>query len=410
MRRGLSDGITVAGGTGLAAALSLAYVIYVGRVLGPVEYGEFVTGLSLLFFCRMSFSPIHAAVTRLTAECASRGALEKIRALSGTLTQRISGVAVAVLFVTALWGGPVAELLGLPSVTLLVSVLGVVYLTVLCSVPRGILRGLKRFGSYSLSMGLEAVLRIVSGVLILSWVANSTTAFFAFLIGLVAILVWTSTQVHPSLPDSTSKLVKAPAMTKIMLPLVLLMVTSGGVQNIDMLMVNVLSEPAAAGPYGAAFAITKISGAIATPFVALLLPAVSYARAESRSVTGPFLKACGGFLLLSLIPILAFAWIPDQIIETLYGSSFLQASPLILRLSLARTCSHICHMTVLVSIILGRPKPLLAYMAGLFAEILALIIWHASTSQVVAVLLIVQAGTLIVVGGIVLHTKGLART
>ena len=407
MRRGFADGITVMGGTGLAAALSLAYVIYVGRVLGPAAYGQFVTGLALLFICRVSFTPIHAAVTRLTAECVSRRQLEKIHVLNNVLTRRISGIAAAILLVTAVWGEPVVELLGLPSVTFLASVLGVIYLSVLCSVPRGILRGLKHFRNYSISMVLEAVIRIVSGVLILALVASSTTAFFAFLVGLAAIFFWSARQVSSRLPVSFATPVEAPAMTGIILPLVLLMVTSGTIQNVDMLMVKVLSEPAAAGPYGAAFAIANIIGAIATPFTVLLLPAVATAHAESRSVVKPFLKACTGFVLLSQIPILTFALIPDEIIKTLYGAPFLPGAPLLLNLSLARTCSRLCHMTVLVSITLGRPWPLFAYVAGLVVEIVALMIWHASTSQVVAVLFTVQAGTLILLGGIVLFTKGL---
>lgn len=403
MRTMLSHGMFVASGTGLAAALSFAYVIYVGRVLEPAAYGQFVTALSLLFFCRLSFTPIHAAITRLTAECSSLGALDKIRDLSRMLFQRINAVAIVVLIVTVLWGGSIAELVGLKSVGLLLSLLAVVYLTVVCSIPRGILRGLKRFGNYSMSMGLEAFLRLASGVLILSWVASPTSAFFAFLIGLVAIFFWTSLQARPTLISASSSSVKAPTLSVIILPLLLLMVTSGAVQNIDMFLVNTLLGPIAAGPYGAAFALTKICGTIATPFVALILPVVASAKAESRSVARPFYKTCAGFLLVSLVPMLAFALFPDKIVGALFGSEYLPGAPLLLGLFLVRLCSHLCHIAVLVSVTLDHHWPLVAYMAGLAVEILAVTTLHASAGQVVVVLLAVQAGALIVVGGITIR-------
>lgn len=397
-------------GAGLTALLSLGYVAWVGRELGPETFGQFSTGLAILYFCRIAANPIHATITRLTAEHTGANDLSKIRALARLLSVRSTAFALLAILGIGTWGEPIANLLNFPSTTYLIVIASAAYLTVLCGIPRGILRGLKRFNEYTISTIAEALIRIGSGIILLAWVANATTAFFAFVISLACIYIYISSRTY-SLLGYEAEAIAPPPISKIILPLFYLMLASAAIKNADMLVAQANLLPFDAGIYGAAYAFSKICSAIATPFLIMLLPAVVSANTNSHSIKKPLVKACAGYITLSIPPILASLWLPDEIISLLFGGSFISSGPLLFPLVVARTMSHVSHMIVLTSATIGKHTVIWIYIGGLAIELLALAIWNNSPDLIVSVVLIAQSAILLVVTlNIVYNTNLMNRT
>ena len=387
--------IILIAGTGATAVLSLLYAAYAGRVIGLAEYADFATAVALVMMCQIALGPINGTVARFTAEYSGRGETGKIQALSRAVTRRVAlygllGVVIALLAVK-----PLAALLQFTSVLPLVVAYGMIYLMLLVSVPRGVLRGVQSFGHHSVNTVLEASLRFGMGVLLLAFVRVAVTGLSAYVVALVAVLIVSRFQLRHLWAGVEPQPVDGAAVRRFAVPMFVMMLASGGFAHLDMFFVKHYFGATDAGVYGAAFTLARAMSVLVTPFTTLLLPALTALHARRQRTAGTFLRICGYFLLLALVPLAAFRLWPERIMVLLYGTEFSAAAVLLVPLTVARLLGLLCHMLALAGAAANRFGFLTVYVPALAAQALALVVWHESLSMVVTAVLAVQAVTLV---------------
>ena len=274
-------------GTGTTAVFSLLYAAYAGRVIGPAEYADFATAVALVMMCQIALGPINGTITRFTAEYFARGEKGKILALSRAITRRVTlygllGVALALLAVK-----PLAALLQFSSILPLVVAFGMIYLMLLVSVPRGVLRGVQSFGHLSVNTVLEAAIRFAVGVLVLAFARVAVSGLSAYVVALVAILIASRFQLRHVWAGVEPQSVDGAAVRRFTAPMFVMMLTSAGFAHLDMFFVKHCFAPTEAGVYGAAFTLARAMSVLVTPFTTLLLPALSTARSPSSAPMRP---------------------------------------------------------------------------------------------------------------------------
>ena len=151
MRTETRHSIVLTAGTGTTAALSLIYTVYAGRVLGRVAYADFVAAVSFANLCYIALGPINGTVARFTAQYASRSEYGKIRTLCREVGKRVAKYGVLGLIAGLVMLKPLAVVLRFDSVVPLLLAYVMVYLTLLLSVARGVLRGVQSFHQYNLN-------------------------------------------------------------------------------------------------------------------------------------------------------------------------------------------------------------------------------------------------------------------
>ncbi|MFQ5463442.1 MAG: hypothetical protein ACE5E5_12565 [Phycisphaerae bacterium] len=340
------SGILLAGTAG-TVALSLAYTMYALRLLGPEASSAFSLAVSFVAFCQIALGPINGTVARFSAKFAAEGDWGKVCALGRVCFRRTLMATVALLVPALAFVEPASRFWNLATRAPLVLAYGIVALTLVLSISRGLLRGLQSFGHLTANTVFEAALRLAAGMVILQFVPSATAALGGFVIALVGVLLLSQWQLGGRLRTYATEPFDGREVVGFAGPLLLMMLASAGFQNGDMLAVKHLFPDLQAGLYGATFSIARLIGALVTPFSILLLPLLTSAHARGESTVGPLIRVVGYFVVLATAVLLAFGLFADRLVVLLFGSAFADAGAMLPAVASLRMVGFLCHLLAL---------------------------------------------------------------
>ena len=385
-------------GTGVTAVLGLAYSVYAGRELGSAEYSVFATVVSLVFWCQVALGPINGTVARFSAEYIGAGQPGKIRTLAREVARRVGVYGLLGLAGGAVLVKPVAAFLQFDSVWPLVVAFGMVYLTLLVAVARGVLRGTQDFGQYNVNIITESAVRLVVGVVLLRVIWGATSGLTAYLAGLLVTLGVATVQLRRTWRGHEAIPLDGSAIRRFTGPMFILMFTSAAYQNIDMLCVKHYFLPEHAGVYGAAFVLARALGTLVTPFTTLMLPLLTTMHAKGQVLFGTFARICAYFLLLAAGPMLLFLLWPQRIMVVLFDEEYAAGSTLLFGLAGVRLIGYLSHMIALAGAATNRFGSLYVYVPGLLIQAAALYRWHDSPPTIIRAMLVVHCVVFVALG------------
>lgn len=382
VRREVGQGARLMLANGTAAALTMAYMAWASRSLGPDQAATFFSAVFTILLLTTLFAPLNTVVTHFTVLYRSRGLEDRARGLRRWMTHRTVAGGAALAGILAL---------GLSAADRLTSVLAWAYLVawiwILLSIGRGALRGAKDFAALGRSVVVEATLRLGLGIgVLLLWTTPEAALLPYLAAALIGFLLVERLHRGPISRDG----VDGRAMTRFAAPMLLLAVADAGYQNWDVVFVSWTFDPAQAGSYGAAAAVTRVLGVLATPFVLLALPLLTE-RHERRQGTGAALiRLCGYFVALSAGPLLVFWLLGEPLIEILYGPEFIGAAPLLLPHAVSLLLAYLAMMVGQAFAASRRFGFLLVYLLGLAAQIAVLAEAPRSAEEVIDALLVLR--------------------
>ncbi len=409
MRPETRHSVVLVVGTGITAVLALVYNIYAGRALGRAAYGDFAAVLSFVALCHIALGPINGTIARFTAQYATESALGKVRALCREVSRRVAlwGLIGGALAVAA--AKPISSLLNLASPWSFVAGVAVIYVILLLAVTRGAIRGLQAFGSLNINTITEAGVRLIFGVAILAIWCHTVSGLSAYFVALVVAIVVSRVQLRRMWSGHELERIDGAAIKRFTGPLLLMAITTAGLQNVDMLLAKHYAVDAdAGGIYGAAFNLSRAVSALVTPFTTFLLPLIAQLHTEGRRIRGTVVRSCGYFLILASGLVVLFAIWPERIVVLLFGEQFAAAGLLLLPLTLTRLFGYLCHLIALAFAATNRFGFLRIYMPGLFVQTALLLVWHESSAQIARISLMTQ-GAIFIALLIYVITVGFSR-
>ncbi|HUP25352.1 MAG TPA: oligosaccharide flippase family protein [Thermoanaerobaculia bacterium] len=399
---------------GLSAVFSFAYVALAGRRLGPASAADFYSGLFAIYLIAMLVWPLGGAVSRTTAAAIAldrrSGIVSHQRRVRHTT---LAGVTVIALLAAA--GVPhMTRTLGLGSnAPLLVALATALFLGVL-SVDRGFLRGAGDFRAFSTNQATESSLRLLCGIGAVVWWPTASATLAAYLAACAGAWLLARRQVdrlgselagsvsatdrHPSLPEGHDT-------WRWILPLLVVAVAEAGYQNLDPLVARATLDAESAGAYGAAAALARTFGILASPFVATALPDASSASARGGGVLASFGRTVTAFLLVAGLPLIACAFMPLQIVTSILGNEFSESAKLLPILALAWTAGCAALLATQALIAAGRVAFLWFFLAGLGVEAWLLLRAEPSALDLARVTLAVKGTVLLLLLGVLAHSR-----
>jgi O-antigen/teichoic acid export membrane protein len=359
--------------------------------MGPAaDYADFTAALALVSFFNIALGPINGTVARFSAELAARDRPGAIRTLHAAMARPVALWALVGFPLILLVGPALARALQFRSARILLLAYAMVYVTLLMSVGRGVLRGVQQFVSYNVNVLSEAMFRLVIGVLLLSWVTSAAVGLSAYLVAMALTLALLWRQLRTLWRGHAPEPMDGRAVRRFVLPMFVLMGTSAGFENLDLLVVKRCLDETQAGVYGAAFILVRAISVVATPFHILLLPLLTDLHTRGRGLSGAFLRVCAYFVLLVAGPVLLFSLAGRPIVAWLYGPGFVEGGAVLGPLALARALTYLAGLIALLYASLGRFRFLWLYVPALVLELAVLAVWHDGLRQVVWGVLAVQ--------------------
>ncbi len=395
MREESKHGILLFISTAITALMTFVYSVYAMKVLGPKHAADYVAALSVATFFYVALGPINGTVAKFTTGFAVQNDLSSVAQLQRIAVRNVATYGGVGFLVCSLFAVPLSSWLQYESALPLILSFAIVWLTLLLSVARGVLRGLERFNQYSVNTVAEALFRLIVGVVLLSVWTTTAGGMLAFVIALVAILVMSQLQLADIWRQRDRFNIESDSIVTYLKPMCVMMAITAAFDNIDMIAVKRFFDAESAGVYGAAFTLARGTSVVVTPFSIVLLPLVVGLQARRAPVRGSILRICGYFVALCSVPLLVFAIVPKQVLTLVRLDQFIEAAPLLLPLTAARLLGHLNGLIALSYAALGRFGFLKVFIPALVVEVALLAGWHDSHMTVIVIALLVQAGTLL---------------
>jgi len=382
---------------GIVAVLTIAYIIYSGRVLGPAEYADFSAGLSVIYLFSVALSPVTPTMARLVARNATRGDLAAVASLRRAVLLRLKlaiAIVAAILFAFAV---PVAHALHFRTTSTLVLSFAAALLFALLSVDRGVVHGLMRFRTHNINTVIEAVIRAGGAFLLLQFTRNSAAALASYAVALLVAEGLLALMFAREWRDMPAAAVDWQDVARLTLPMIVLMFAIAIFQNADVLAVKRWFEASDAGIYGAASALARAFGVIFVPLYVLAGPLLTGAHEAGKPIRGLTLQLSAIFLALCAIPLLLFIAWPERIMTLLYGAPYAAAGPLVARLGGVAIISYTALMLAQALISVSDFRFLGVYAAGAVTQVAALAMKHRTIEDVIVALYVPQTIVLFLV-------------
>ncbi len=321
---------------GIIISNLLAYVfhIYVGRSLGPAEYGVFGVLMALLTIISLPAGAISSSSTKYIAKYNVQKKQGQIGLLRRNLSIKIITYSLIVFLLIILLSKPIANYLNIESQISVVIVGLASIFALMLPINRGVLQGMKKFKAYSMNTILESTIRLVLVVLFIyaglksegAILAYGLAYFFAFL------LIFPLTKEVNS-HDKNEKLI-SPNFLKFAILVLIVNLIIQGIINIPTIFIKHYLTAEFTGLWTAALTLARISLFVVGGIILVMFPEVAE-KSNHKDKRAVLKKAFILTLICSFGIALIFWIIPEPFINILYGSEFLGAVPILKWMSIA---------------------------------------------------------------------------
>ncbi len=370
--------------------------LILGRWLGPAAFADLsliVTLMLMVTFITVTFQLTAARFTAVYMAAEDIGRLKALRRWLGRVAWGTGGLLALVLgggalfwmqfFHTASYWPFVILAVGMP-----------VYFAQ--GVDRGILQGQTRFGMLSLSYQAEMWVRLVAaiglvavGLSVNGAVAGLTLSFVAT--WLVARRVGVSLK---GVGGETA--VDHRAIMTFAMPVIVAHLSQILINNSDILIVKRFFAAEPAGQYAALALIGRIVFFATWSVVTVLFPIVAQKHEKKEPhrhllfISLMLVGLISGFILLLSL------FVPEIIVQLLFGKAYLSVSPLLWLYALATALYAMANVVVNYHLSIGNGHGTVITLFAGMAQVLGLWFFHATLKQVVVAQIYIMATLLII--------------
>jgi len=322
-------------GATIGSVFSYLFNMFMGRMLGPAQYGNFTAILSLLMILSAAGAAIFTVSMRYSGELYANSNYIKLKKVFQAFSKYSFILGAVMLILGLLLINPIASFFVIDqSMAIVIAIISAV-LSLILMVNKGVLQGAQDFKSVSIVSALEMLLRLGVGLLLVYWGMglNGAVSALAISVGLtylVTLLPLKKLFSRESAKNISNKVVinraeiinySWPTLVSTILLMLLL--------NIDIVFIKHYFEPHEAGLYAAISTIAKIIFYLTGPVVGVM-----FAMVSEKTTTGEkhykilmlsiLFTLIGSFLVLSV-----YVVAPATIIGFLYGSEYVQNFPIL---------------------------------------------------------------------------------
>ncbi len=406
-RQVLLQRLSLVGGTGGGALLTMIWMAWAGRQLGPAASSDFYAAVFLVFAIYMLGHPINGLAARFGALWRAQGAQHQIWPLYTQLMRVLRWIAAPCVLIglpTLAWQ---ADLLHFQEPWALTLGLVAGWLAVAASAGRGVLRGVGRLTAFAGSVLTEAVIRLGLGVALLAIWPSATAAMVAYVVAGLATVGLGEVLVRRALPERAAALPPRAsasdatghrrALLAFAAPMLLMALCDAAYQNLDVLVAKRGMSLDLAGQYGAIATLTRALGVLVQPFALLVIPLLTTSHARGERVGRQLAGLTAAFLGLAALPMAVFLFWPRELVVLIYGEPFAPAAPWLAGHALASLAMFVSLMLAQAFAAVARFAFLWIYLAGVVALGVGLALWHATPAEMIRVMVVVKSSVLLLI-------------
>ena len=390
----LHHGSIMAGATVVSGGLNYAYQLFMGRMLGPEQYGVFGALFALFYLLNVLGRGVRFSASRFTTELiGDRASLAAFQREFLTRSVLFSiGVFVLALVVTPL----LSRFLDVGVGLLAVAIVGAAPFGLALTANLGTFQGLQWFAPLGTYKILLAGTKLVFGVGLVVLGYGVFGAFGALALSSLLVFVVTTAHLRHRLPKPGRALdFEYGRAYRYTLPAVLAAFCLTVPTTVDVILVKASFPSRDAGLYAAASVLGKVLIFLPMGISTALFPKVSTDAAAAAAV-GLFERAVFYTLLIAGAGAAVYWVAPDLVLTTFYGAAYADAEPLLQWYGVAIVAFALSSMALNFQLARDRHRYVYLFTVVSLAEIGLMWLVPGSLLQFIQIILVVNVGLFLV--------------
>lgn len=331
-----------------ANAIAVIFTVVFTRMLGVGEYGALGALVSMFTILAVAGSALQVAVARETA----LGHLGAPGAVGATVRKWLVQLLVAGTALTGasiIFREEIAELVAVPEHAWAAAAIvptGIMWM--LLGVLRGALQGLHRYAPVGQSVVLEALGRLVLGLVLVLAGAGVTGAYLGTPLAMVVTAVWLTVLLERKAgpaPEGAEPRTLGSLVSGGWAPIVGLLLLAA-LQNIDVIVAKREMSDDAAGAYAAAVVAAKLVVWVAIGIGLYLLPEATRRAAAGLDPRPVFVRTLGILGVIAVPALIIFLAVPSLLLRVAFGEEYTQAADALVLLGAAMALLAVAYLAV----------------------------------------------------------------
>lgn len=297
------------------------------RLLVPVEYGEFLSYLSLIYLLSIPMGTVSTVVTKFVADFKAKADLVSVNLFFYYLLKTLSPITVTLGFSLLLFANPLAVLFKAHPIAFVVLAFSM-FVSIFQTIITSYVTAFQKFIFVSVVGFLNIFLTIVLSVLFIWLGLGATGAILGQLVASILCTILIFWKINPYIyPKKNIK--KLPHFSLGNFTGYSFIYSLGTLSLIssDILVIRAFSDPHLSGLYSALSILGRMIFFGLTPLITLTLPLATHRHSVNGSARSVFFKLGILILFLGVIGAGIFSLFPVLIVQLLSGLSYLAIAP-----------------------------------------------------------------------------------
>jgi len=382
--------------------LNYLYHLFMGRMLGPSDYGILGSLFAILYLAGFAGGTFSKVISKYTSEFNNKEQeyARKYIIRRGLFKVLIYGLIVLCIYFIFI--PKIAHFMGIEGYTglILIGIIG--YFSIIESIIIGALNGLQKFAYQNALPFISSTIKIclavflvykgfgVNGALVPILIGSSITLS----LGILLLRKELNFKIREKIDTRKIYIYAIPVLIASILPLITI--------TLDQILVKHLFSSIEAGYYAAAGNIAKIIWFGSGFLGFMIFPKIVQLRAQKKEVSKLLIRGLAYTSFFALIGSGILMAAPRSIILIMYGSAYLSISPFVGIFGLTLGLFSINQILIIFNLALEKYKFLWIIFAGVLLEIVGIFIFHSSLTDIVKINLLTQLFILI---GILIYNR-----
>lgn len=371
---------------------SYLFHLLMGRMLGPIGYGELTSLISVAYLLSIFTATLSLTVVKFVTKYQAQNKIEYVFELFWQLTKRFLLISLMIISIFCLLQKQINIFLRLTN-PLSILVLGFwLAISFVCFINEAILKGLLNFKFLTFSTIASTIIKLIAAVLFvkLGWMALGAlgailaAGVFSYLVSFWPLkFLWQYKKKQVKIPWQKILFYAGPVLA-----------TNLGMTSLystDIILVRHFFSPLESGLYSALAVLGKIvffaSGAIPVVMFPLISEKYEKGKKYRHILNQSFLIVTG----ISFSLIFIYFTVPKLVISLLYGQEYTRATSLLGIFAIFIGLYSLTNLLVNYFLSIGKVKLSLLPLAAAGLQILLIFLIHQNLRQIIVVSIFVSA-------------------
>lgn len=373
----------------IGGACNYVYQIYMGRALGPEDYGVFGSLFAIFYMISISGGTIQTSMTRFVSKLKAENDYGNLSFLFSGLVKRMAFLGVLAFFIFILASGHIASFLKIGSNVPVIIVGATLLFSLLLPVGLGALQGLQRFGQLGFIIVLGSSLKLFFGIILVSVGFGVSGALGALVISAVFALIAALIPIRSLFTQGKNDF-DFSGLYKYAFPTMVAVFCFTVPANVDVIIAKHVFTAYEAGLYTAASVLGKIIIFLPGAISIVMFPKVSEMHTQKKDTIG-ILNRCLFYVgILSGTVAIGYFFFPSLAAKIMFGSEYIGAAPLVRLYGVAMFFFSLTVVLMFYNLAIHSLRYIYVFASFTFLLIGLLSLFHSSMIQMITILLVVN--------------------